>query len=196
MSKDEALVIDHRNIFYPPGGILLWVIIFVELLTYGLGLLALIHYGRLEPEVFHQSRLQLNTGIGTFNTVVLLTSGFFMAMAVKLFREGQFPRASTYLKLTMAGGGIFIVFKCYEYYEKLSAGVALDENMFFTLYWMLTVFHLAHVLVGMVILTYFLVKMKKASASIDLLDLESGAAFWHMCDLIWILLFPALYFIF
>lgn len=196
MSKDEALVIDHRNIFYPPGGILLWVIIFVELLTYGLGLLALVHYGRLDPEVFHQSRLQLNTGIGTFNTVVLLTSGFFMAMAVKLFREGNFPQASTYLKLTMAGGGIFIVLKCYEYFEKLSAGVALDENMFFTLYWMLTVFHLAHVLVGMVILTYFLVKMKKAAASIDFLDLESGAAFWHMCDLIWILLFPALYLIF
>ena len=196
MSKDEALAIDHRNIFYPPGGILLWVIIFVELLTYGLGLLALVYYGRLEPEVFHQSRLQLNTGIGTFNTVVLLTSGYMMAMAVKLFREGKFPQASTYLKLTMAGGGVFIVFKCYEYFEKLSAGVALDENMFFTLYWMLTVFHLAHVLVGMVILTYFLVKIKKTAASIDLLDLESGAAFWHMCDLIWILLFPALYFIF
>lgn len=196
MSKDEALVVDHRNFFYPPGGILLWLIIFVELLTYGLGLLALVHYGRLEPEVFHQSRLQLNTGIGTFNTVVLLTSGFFMAMAVQRFRKGQFQQASTFIKLTMLGGGIFMVFKCYEYFEKLSAGVALDENMFFTLYWMLTVFHLAHVLVGMVILTWFLVKMKKAAATIDLLDIESGAAFWHMCDLIWLLIFPALYLIF
>jgi len=27
-------------------------------------------------------------------------------------------------------------------------------------------------------------------------DLEAGAAFWHMCDLIWLLLFPALYLIF
>lgn len=196
MSKDEALAIDHRNFFYPPGGILLWLIIFVELLTYGLGLLALVHYGRLEPEVFHQARLQLNTGIGTFNTVVLLTSGFLMAMAVKLFREDKFTQARTYLILTMLGGAVFTAFKCYEYYEKISSGVALDENMFFTLYWMLTVFHLAHVLVGLVILSWFVVKLKRASASIDVLDLESSAAFWHMCDLIWLLIFPALYLIF
>jgi nitric oxide reductase NorE protein len=195
MNKDEAVAIDHRNFFYPPGGILLWLIIFVELITFGLGLLALVYYGRLEPEVFHRSRLQLNTGIGTFNTVVLLTSGFFMASAVQHFRSGGYAKANTFLKLTLAGGAVFIALKSYEYFEKLSAGVALDENMFFTLYWMLTVFHLAHVLVGMVILTWFSVKMKRA-ASIDLLDLESGAAFWHMCDLIWLLIFPALYLIF
>jgi nitric oxide reductase NorE protein len=188
--------IDHRNFFYPPGGILLWLIIFVELITFGLGLMALVHYGRLEPEVFHLSRLHLNTGIGTFNTVVLLSSGFCMASAVQFFRRGKRSKASTFLKLTLAGGGIFILLKSYEYFEKLSTGVALDENMFFTLYWMLTVFHLAHVLVGMVILLWFLVKMKRSSATIDVLDLESGAAFWHMCDLIWLLIFPALYLIF
>ena len=72
----------------------------------------------------------------------------------------------------------------------------MGHNTFFTFYWMLTLFHVIHVIVGLVILTsvYFGLRKKKQSLSIE--DVEASAVFWHMCDLIWLLLFPIIYLIF
>lgn len=187
---------DFGSIFYPPGGLLLWIIIFLELITFGLGLMGLVYYGRLEPELFHASRLQLNPVIGTVNTLVLLTSGYMMANAVHQIREGNLARTIYFMKLTLIGGAVFVGLKSFEYYEKLNSVLEMGDNMFFTLYWLLTGFHLVHVLVGMVILGWMMFKMKSVNSDIIVLDLESGAAFWHMCDLIWLLLFPVLYLIF
>lgn len=187
---------DFSSIFYPPGGLLLWIIIFLELITFGLGLMALVYYGRSEPELFHAARLQLDPVIGTVNTLFLVTSGYMMANAVHQIRKGNHDRTFYYLKLTLWGGAVFVGLKSFEYYEKLTSGLEMGDNMFFTLYWLLTGFHLVHVLVGMVILAWMMFEMRSVYSDITVADLESGAAFWHMCDLIWLLLFPALYLIF
>lgn len=187
---------DNKNIFYPPGGLMLWIIILLELVTFGLGLVGFAYYGRMEPALFHESRLQLNIGLGTVNTVVLLVSGYLMATAVGFYRVGEKKRAIYFLKWTLIGGGIFICIKSFEYYEKLISSIDMGDNMFFTFYWLLTGFHLVHVLVGMVILGWMLYKVKPVNTDITVEDLESGAAFWHMCDLIWLMLFPTLYLIF
>ena len=91
---------------------------------------------------------------------------------------------------------MFLALKSYEYYEKLGSGLEMWDNMFYTFYWLLTGFHLVHVVVGMVILAYMSFKINAVKSPTDALDLESGAAFWHMYDLIWLLLFPSLYLIF
>lgn len=187
---------EYKSIYYPPGGILLWIIIFLELITFGLGLMALVYYGRLEPELFHQSRILLNPTFGTINTLFLLVSGFMMAKAVHSFREGERQISIAFIKWTLVGGVLFLGLKSYEYYDKVTSGIGLDENMFFTSYWLLTGFHFVHVLVGMVILLWIMIKMIPTDSDITQDDLASGAAFWHMCDLIWLLLFPALYLIF
>lgn len=192
----KAQTIDHRDIFYPPGGILLWIIIILELITFGLGIGGLVYYGKLEPELFHQSRLQLNTSIGTLNTLVLLVSGYFMANTVVKHKSGDIIATRKYLMRTMLGGVLFVGLKSYEYVEKLTGNLEMGDNMFFTFYWLMTGFHLAHVLVGLVILLFTWWHLKTSPASIQGSDLESGAAFWHMCDLIWLLLFPSLYLIF
>ena len=68
-----------KNIYYPPGGILMWIIIYLELITFGMALLAMVFYSTEEVGVFHESRLLLNTTLGMINTIFLLTSGFFIA---------------------------------------------------------------------------------------------------------------------
>jgi nitric oxide reductase NorE protein len=68
--------------------------------------------------------------------------------------------------------------------------------MFFTFYWMLTAFHLIHVLVGLIILVWTNKGMTQKNSDTVVEDVEGCAAFWHMCDLIWLLLFPVLYLIF
>ncbi len=182
--------IDNKNFYYPPGGILLWIIITIELITFGVALIVLV-MSKEDPELFHKSRLLLNSTYGATNTVFLLVSGFFMATTVHLFKKGNFDKASFYLNLTMIGGLLFLVLKSIEYYHKVESGLLIDHNTFFTFYWLLTGFHVIHVLVGLVILTYFKFTLKKLETE----DLEAGAAFWHMCDLIWLLLFPVIYLI-
>ena len=93
----------------------------------------------------------------------------------------------------MLGGFLFLVLKCFEYTQKLEAGLGANYNLFFTFYWSLTLFHVIHVLVGLVILLFMLFGLKKST---KLEDFEASAAFWHMCDLIWLLLFPVIYLIF
>lgn len=188
----KDIKINHKNFYYPPGGILLWIIIFLELMTFGIALVSLAFSAKENPQLFHESSLHLNRTFGTINTIFLLTSGFFVANAVYNFKERNFYKASFQLKIAMLGGMLFIVLKSIEYYIKIEAGYLLDTNSFFTFYWLLTGFHIIHVVVGLVIL--FMLNRNLKTKAIE--DVETSAAFWHMCDLIWLLLFPVLYLIF
>ncbi len=186
--------IDYKNVYYPPGGILMWIIIFLELITFGMALVAFVYYGAEEPEVFHQSKLQLNPTIGAINTLFLLTSGLFMANAVHFYKEGNTKKTSLFFKLAMLGGLLFLCLKSFEYYTKIVNGITLDTNTFYTFYWMLTGFHIIHVLIGLVIL--FITERNISKNKSELEDVEASATFWHMCDIIWLLLFPIIYLIF
>ena len=193
MSKMQ---IDYKNIYYPPGGILLWIIIYVELITFGIALIAMVYYGKQDPQLFHDSKLQLNVTLGTINTVFLLTSGFFMANTVHELKEKNKSKAKKHLLITMLFGILFLILKTIEYDSKLDAGLVMSTNLFFTFYWMLTLFHVIHVIVGLIILTSVFFGMIKENSTMQMEDVEASAAFWHMCDLIWLLLFPVIYLIF
>ena len=184
--------INYKNFYYPPGGILMWIIIFIELITFGMALVALAYSSKENPQLFHESSMHLNKMIGTINTVFLLTSGFYVAQAVHNYKKNNFSKASSLFKIAMIGGLLFVLLKSIEYYFKIESGFHLDSNTFFTFYWLLTGFHIIHVIVGLVIL--LILNNNLSDKSIE--DVEASAAFWHMCDLIWLLLFPVLYLIF
>ena len=90
-------------------------------------------------------------------------------------------------------GSLFIVLKSIEYYYKIKNNLLIDTNTFFTFYWLLTIFHLIHVIVGIIILIVIRYKTKQQPHIITIDDVEAAGAFWHMCDLIWLLIFPLLY---
>jgi len=186
--------VNYKNIYYPPGGILIWILIMLELLTFGIALIALCASGTNDSILFNQSSAHLNTTYGAMNTLFLLVSGFFMATTVHQFKERNYKKASFYLKLTMLGGFLFLGLKALEYLEKIKDGFVLGYDTFFNFYWLLTGFHVIHVLVGLVILIFMHINLNKKTTTDE--DVEASAAFWHMCDLIWLLLFPILYLVF
>ena len=188
--------IETKTIYYPPGGILIWIIIFLELITFGMALIAMVYNATKEPEIFHTSRLLLNPIYGTINTLFLLTSGLFMVVAVKKLKIGERKKSRKYLTVTMLLGVCFLVIKTIEYSSKIDAGLGLGFNTFFTFYWLLTLFHVIHVIVGLIILASVYIGLNKENSSTKLEDVEASAAFWHMCDLIWLLLFPIIYLLF
>ena len=190
----ETAKINYKSIYYPPGGILLWILILLELITFGVALIVLAISSKENPEAFRQSSAHLNATYGAINTMFLLTSGFFMASSVHQFKQQNLKKASFYLNITMLGGVLFLILKTIEYSEKVAHGLTLGYDTFFNFYWLLTGFHVIHVLVGLVILLFMQRSLKKATAAAE--DVEASAAFWHMCDLIWLLLFPVLYLVF
>ena len=187
---------DYKAISSPLGGLLLWILILLEVFTFGLSLIGLVYYRIQEPALFAQSSAALNARLGGINTIVLLTSGFFMASAVHYFKMQKIRNGIHFILATILSGSVFIVIKWFEYEEKLNMGLGVEENMFFTFYWLLTGFHLIHVIVGLVILAVLLVQIINKQKVTKIEDIEAGAAFWHMCDLIWLLIFPVLYLVF
>ena len=186
--------IDYKNFFYPPGGILIWTLILLELLTFGVALIVLAVSSKENPTAFLASSSHLNATYGAVNTVFLLTSGFFMATTLHQFKHGNIKKASLYLNITMAGGVLFLILKSIEYYEKIDLGFGLGYDTFFNFYWLLTGFHVIHILVGLVLLLFMKRGFAKQTSQLE--DVEASAAFWHMCDLIWLVLFPVLYLVF
>jgi nitric oxide reductase NorE protein len=132
--------------------------------------------------------------LGTANTMVLITSGFFMATTINLLRSGEEKKAVKYLIITILFGLAFLALKGIEYHDKINHGYTFGYNSFFNFYWLLTGFHFLHVLVGVLILTYMAIKIDLGTYDKDNYeDVETSTVFWHMCDLIWIFLFPVIY---
>lgn len=178
-------------LLYPPGGLLIWSLVLMELLTFGVALIAFVISGRHEPEVFHAGRQHLNPYFGVANTVFLLASGYFMASAVERFKSSA--NARPFIHCAMVGGFLFLILKGIEYHGKIESGLTLGHDTFFTYYWLLTVFHLMHVFVGLIILAVLHRRLRPAAKPMETEDFEAGAVFWHMCDLIWLILFPVIY---
>ena len=89
---------------------------------------------------------------------------------------------------------IYIGVKIWEYLSLFEQGIDIETNTFFTLYFMITFFHLMHVLLGMVILVFVALKAAKNEYNAsNISGFESGASYWHMVDMLWIILFPLIY---
>jgi len=73
-------------------------------------------------------------------------------------------------------------------------GVTLRTNDFYLFYISLTFFHFMHVIMGMVILAAVALKARRGGYSAnEHTGVETGASYWHMVDLVWLILFPLVY---
>ncbi|WP_347876550.1 cytochrome c oxidase subunit 3 family protein [Labrenzia sp. 011] len=169
-----------------PGDLMMWVLIVSELLVFGAGLAAFLSVRITDPSGFSLAQARLSPTAAGINTIVLITSGFLAARALNLRLLAQRSAARWHLVAAIGLGAIFMALKIDEYMEKAGEGISTETHPFFTFYYLLTGFHAAHVLAGMVILA--LVAWKD-----DPGDMEAGTAFWHMVDLVWVLLFPVIY---
>jgi nitric oxide reductase NorE protein len=169
-----------------PGHPMMWVLILCEVVTFGVLLLAFVVARVVQPEVFADGQAQLDATLGGANTLVLVTSGWLAALAVEERDAGWRDRAHIRLAGAMALGGVFVALKLVEYRAKVAAGIGLETDTFFTLYFLITGFHLLHVVMGIVVLAVV--------ASYDTAEnLRTGTAFWHMIDLVWVVMYATIY---
>lgn len=177
-----------------PGDAGLWLFIAADTAAFGVFFL-IFTAGRAEqPALYRESAQLLNAELGLLNTLLLLTSGWLMALAVKAARERDRPLLVRRLKQAILVASGFAASKAWEYTAKMEAGITLLTNEFFAYYYIFTGIHFLHYLVGVAVLLLTLSKARQQPLDAGLQSwTESAASYWHMVDLLWILLFPVVY---
>jgi nitric oxide reductase NorE protein len=177
-----------------PGENSLWLLILGDMAIYAIMFLVFAYSYQQQPDTFAAGQELLNKSFGFINTLLLLTSSWFVAKGVRSTRRQPNLDASHWLLLALVCGGAFVFSKVVEYSLKINAGVVLTSNDFFMYYYMITAFHLIHVLIGMTVLVFMWSTARRPQVSADgVRFLESGATFWHLVDLLWIMIFPLIY---
>lgn len=179
-----------------PGDLAIWFFIMAELAVFGIFFIVYVFVRSNNIELFNEYQLELHRVAGVINTIALITSSYFVAMGVSATQKNNIQQTGLMLLLALGMGGVFLVVKIWEYSQIFGAGIHLSTNTFYTFYISLTFFHFMHVIMGMVILAaiYYFLKQGKYTAT-DHHGIETGASYWHMVDLVWIVLFPLVYII-
>ncbi len=128
----------HRNQL--PGDLAIWIFIFAELSVFGVLFLAFAFARNYNLEMFNEGQLTLVKTYGALNTLVLITSSYFVVNAVNAIKSNSSKNCTNWLFASLLMGSIFIIIKLIEYKEKFNAGYDLDTNVFFHVLFCINVF--------------------------------------------------------
>lgn len=184
--------IENRQ--YPPGDLAIWVFILAELLVFAVFFASYAFTRANHVELFNTFQLSLDTDAALINTLALITSSYFVMRAVASIREEKTKQCIHWLLAALAMGLVFLVVKSGEYAHHYQQGINMRTNLFYMFYLSLTFFHFMHVIMGMVILAAVALKAKQGCYSAtEHTGVETGASYWHMVDIVWLVLFPLVY---
>jgi cytochrome c oxidase subunit 3 len=194
----ENLVRQHMAVSFG-----MWIFLVGEILLFS-GLFAGYSvYRSLYPQGFLAAGRETDLVYGTANTAILLTSSLTLAVAGRAGRAGFGNMAIRLLLVTIALGFLFLILKGFEYREDIEKNLlpgsdfALAQagaEIFFSFYWVMTGVHAIHVSCGLLAVGRLAVLGWRnpvwlaGSASED-----ATALYWHLVDVIWIVLYPLLY---
>jgi nitric oxide reductase NorE protein len=175
-----------------PGDSSMWFFVIGDLLIFGVYFVGYMYFRGQNHELFLAGQSQLNLDIGAVNTVVLLTSSLFVALGVAAARAGNRADALRRFWTALAFGAAFPLLKMFEWMPEISRGLTPGKDLFFMYYYVMTGMHLCHVALGLVILC-FVIRNVKVSQVPKISLVETGATYWHMVDVLWLVLFALLY---
>jgi len=184
----------------------MWAFLAQEVLFFGGLFVALMVFRTWYPDMYRAASSQLNVPFGAINTMVLICSSLTMALAVRATQLNRNRQAFWLMAATVLLAGVFLVIKYFEYSHKFHEGqlpghfytfkeIPFDNaHMFFGIYFCMTGLHGLHVLIGMIVIGWMMVRAwRNEFSSQYYTPVECTGLYWHLVDLIWIFLFPLLY---
>lgn len=215
--SDHAQSAHHLHQFetaeqqYEAASLGMWAFIIQEILFFGGLFGAYTVYRYTYIDAFTAGSLHLSIGWGTFNTIVLIASSLTMALAVRCAQTNAGRNAITgWLVATIILGCAFLGVKYIEYSSKWAEnlvpissfqwsepGVSLgNAKIFFSFYFVMTGMHALHMVIGVGIMLWMIVKVRRNEISAQYFTpIEISGLYWHFVDIVWIFLFPLLYLI-
>ncbi|MFC2150607.1 cytochrome c oxidase subunit 3 family protein [Calditrichota bacterium] len=186
----------------------MWIFLLTEVLFFGGLFCAYAIYRAWHPEMFHNAHLALDWRMGGLNTLVLVASSVTIALAIRAFQLNQQKPAIGLMIATVLLACTFMVVKYFEYAHKFHLGQlpgtfyhyngieGTNPHIFFSVYFMMTGLHGLHVLIGIGVIIWLIMRAKRGHFSSKYYTpVEVTGLYWHLVDLIWIFLFPLLYLI-
>jgi cytochrome c oxidase subunit 3 len=181
----------------------MWLFLVSEILLFS-GLFAgYALYRGLYPHGFLSAGHETDIVYGTVNTAILMTSSLTIAVAGRAARADLGRMAWWLLIATFALGALFLVLKGFEYREDIQKHLvpgpdfALSQpgaQIFFSYYWIMTGVHAIHVTCGLIAVLRLVIASRKNFAWLSgSASEEATALYWHLVDVIWIVLYPLLY---
>lgn len=179
-----------------PGEAGVWIFILGDMTIFAGFFITYLVYRSRDVTLFNGSAAQLTQVYGVINTLFLLTSSLLVVVGIHAIRRRALGIAPRCFVGAMLCGLGFSALKISEYAGKVHHGITPGTNEYWMYFYILTGLHFFHLLVGMAVLMYIMVKSRKPALTVrEFAFVEGGACFWHMVDLLWIVLFPLLYFV-
>jgi cytochrome c oxidase subunit 3 len=179
-----------------------WAFLASEVLFFGGLFLGYAVYRHAYPEAFATAAKETDIVYGTLNTIILMTSSLTMAIGVRAAERDIRRGTVVCLMATLALGACFLLVKGFEYSDDIAKGLVpgphfslqpVQTQIFWTFYWVMTGVHGIHLTIGIgavSTITYLLVRRRVSPESPMF---EAVALYWHLVDVIWIVLLPLLY---
>ena len=130
-------------------------------------------------------------GPGGANTAILLLSSVFVWLCERCVKRRRIRWAVASMSIALVLGVTFVGIQLKEWHDH---PYGLTAHLYGSLYFTITGFHMAHVLVGLVVLTLLL--LWTAIGYFDekrCLALTIGGLYWHFVDLVWLFIFSTIY---
>lgn len=177
-----------------PGEEGIWVFVLGDMTVFGLFFGTFMYSRGRNPELFAHGHSELHVGLGTLNTVALLTSSLLVVLGVQRALAGRHTESPPFFAGAFGCGVGFVLVKAIEWTQLFRAGKGVGSGEFFSYYFMFTGIHLLHVLIGLVILGRLtLLTRRPVLTGKQQRQCEIGGIFWHMVDLLWVVLFALFY---
>lgn len=181
-----------------PGEVGIWVFVLGDMTVFALFFATYTYSQARDGSPFTQAQKQLNLSLGLLNTVLLLTSSLLVAIAVSRVLQNDSLRVRQLFGGALACGLCFLVVKAFEwghlFSEGRSAGGTGPEGELFNYYFMFTGIHALHVVIGCVLLSRMVaLNPAQPRTAKQKVLVESVGVFWHMVDLLWVVLFALFY---
>ncbi len=177
-----------------PGNLAIWAAILAEMSEFAVMFMVYFLAKVHNPALFYQGPTRLNTLAGTTNTLIMLTSSFFVVRAVMAIRNNQLKQSTRWLWGAVICGILYLIIKYFEYQWNSAQGLDTETNIFYGVYYYVTFNHFLHVGWGSAGLIWVIYRINTGIyTSNEHEGLINMALYWHMIDLAWITIFPLLY---
>ena len=197
---------DNADVQFDAGRMGIWLFLVTEILLFGGLFCAFAVFRSWYLPAFVEAHHHLDKVMGGINTVVLICSSLTMALAVRAAQRSKSNQAVLLMLVTLMCAATFLVIKYFEYAHKFHDGLLpgqyftahgfhhKEASIFFAIYFMMTGIHGLHVVIGMGLITWVMIRAKRGDfSSRYYAPVEGVGLYWHLVDLVWIYLFPLLY---
>jgi heme/copper-type cytochrome/quinol oxidase subunit 3 len=177
----------------PHRKIVMWAFLASDCMFFG-SLIAtyLVYHGHSQAHPLPQEVFDIP--LTSTSTFVLLMSSYLMVLALSAIQRGDLFKFRLWTLGVAFFGSIFLGFQCYEFTHFVKAGLTLKQNLFGSTFFVLTGTHGCHVAIGVFWLSCLLIYSFFGGVTKERsLDVEIAGLYWHFVDIVWIVIFTAVY---